>query len=122
MAKILVADDNKDILSSIAVLLQESEPAHEFIFTDSLANMLTILEKEHVDICITDILFIGEGALDIYGLVMRFPAVKFVVISAYTEQLDVSQLERNGVIIITKPFAFSAITNAINKLLYKNVH
>lgn len=122
MAKILVADDNKDILSSIATLLQEAEPLHEFIFTDSLANMLTILENEPIDICITDILFIGEGALDIYGLLQRFPAVKFIVVSAYTGQLDIDQLEQNGVIVITKPFAFSAVTKAINKLLYKNMH
>jgi len=123
MAKILIADDNRDVIETLADILTYLNYEHEVTFTTSMAELLLLLDNTNFDICVTDLLFVGEGAADIYGLHKRFGRrTKFIVISAYTKQLDQKYLQEQGIPVLQKPFSAKQLINAIEKALNERPH
>ena len=110
--RILIAEDEPEILTILCNVFHEL--GHEVTCFSSLEELLRETRncRQRYDVCILDIVFKGEGALDIYEVAGRC-ARKVVVITGYADRLDREALEQMGVVVIEKPFSLADLLTAV---------
>lgn len=118
MANILVVDDDRDILELIRSVL---EPAHHVRVTDNGPEALGILEKEPIDLLITDVRMPGmNGFALINQAKQRQPQMNVIVMSAYIDETDEianQVLRRYTDIALSKPLQIGQFTELVNVAL-----
>jgi response regulator RpfG family c-di-GMP phosphodiesterase len=84
---VLFVDDEISTLNSISRFLRR-EP-YKMLFAESGIDALTILDKEKVDILVTDLRMPEMSGLELLALVSdRFPRILLLVVSATTEKKE----------------------------------
>jgi len=109
--KILVVDDNEELLESLVIVL--THLGYYVCGCVSFCEAKQKLASEHFDICIIDVVYKGEGVADVYSLPQRYPETKFIVITAYSRILNKEALHGQGVPVLSKPFSLEELMGVV---------
>ncbi len=109
IGKLLIADDNKNILQALTLFLQfEFEYVHSVSSTN---NLIQELEKVNYDVVLLDMNFKAgqntgnEGIFWLREIKNRFPGVEVVMITAYGDvNLAVNALKEGAADFVLKPW------------------
>jgi DNA-binding NarL/FixJ family response regulator len=95
--KVVIADDHKLILDSLARALAEAEDFEVVGQTESGAHVLPLVARTSPDMVLMDVRMPGMDGLTALDFIRkRHPAVKVVLISASHEQEDIQNALRRG--------------------------
>lgn len=119
--KILIVDDNKDIVWMVSELIQDK---YDIIEAYSAQEALELLDNELPELIVADLMMPGE--LDGSDLVKRLKSNNFtahipvIIISAKNSMEDqIAGLEYGADFYLTKPFNLSYLRTTIEKLIEK---
>ncbi len=103
MARILIAEDDRNTLSGLLEILEEE--GYEVKGVDSGKKALRALEREHFDILLTDLRMPDVDGLQLYEQSRHtLPELKTVVMTAYSSVKDAVDAMKRGVYeYLTKP-------------------
>lgn len=124
MPKILVVDDDKDISELIALILKREQM--EVVIKNDSTEALEILNKEHFDLILLDIMMPNLSGIELCGKIRDSINSPIIFISAKNQLIDkMLGYEIGGDDYITKPFdndelvlkvkSHLRISNRINK-------
>jgi len=101
--KIMVVDDDKDILEFLTNFLQENE--FEVYSQDNGENVLSIIEEHNIDLLIIDLKLAGMNGLDISKEVALIYDIPIIMISGVNDDIEkIVGLESGLDDFIDKPF------------------
>ncbi|MEW9124778.1 MAG: response regulator [Thermotaleaceae bacterium] len=119
MRKILVVEDEKNIVLSLKMLLQKG--GYEVIVATDGINALKMAQEQKPDLILLDILLPKlNGYLVCEALKdeMETKHIPIVIISAKTQKEDIDKAFAVGALdYIVKPFTHDQIKNVVNKYL-----
>ena len=116
MLKVLIADDEKDIVDLIAYLIRELDVEIVGQATDGLAAYRLIIEQEP-DVVISDIRMPGMTGLELIEKVKQtMEKTEFIVISGYRD-FEYATLDR--VFYLLKPIKQEELARLLNRLNHK---
>jgi PAS domain S-box-containing protein len=114
---ILIVDDEPDLLE----LARENMTVHGFnIFcAEDAMQALAIMEHEHIDILISDVIMLGVDGYQLAAIVKeKYPDIKIQLVSGYTDRRNTDivfeSLQRN---MLCKPIDSQVLLKRIHKLL-----
>jgi DNA-binding NtrC family response regulator len=118
VARILVVDDEPDMLALMKMIIEEKSD-HEVLVTNNPLEVGEILEREKVEVVITDLKMPGLDGLELLGEIKkRDPDMVVMVITAYGSLESAEEaLARGAFDFITKPFRKEHILLAVDKAL-----
>ncbi|NTV15108.1 MAG: response regulator [Desulfobulbaceae bacterium] len=113
--KILVVDDEKDILWPLQEFLQDEELQTQVLTALSGEEALEILVRERIDLVITDIRMPGISGLDLLVEIKnRFPYTAVIVMTAFpSREFKREALLKGGVHFVEKPFDIKAVREKV---------
>jgi DNA-binding NtrC family response regulator len=118
VAKILVVDDDRDILELVRSVL---EPAHHVLVAEGGADALAVLAREQVDLLVTDVRMPGmSGFALINEAKTRQPHLNVIVMSAYiddTDEMAGQVLRRYTDIALCKPLHVRQFADLVSAAL-----
>lgn len=104
MAKILIVDDDHQLLAMVQNVLA-TEEEYEVIAVDNGPEALQVVERERIDLMILDVMMPGLNGYDLCKRLRRHYAVPIIFLSARDQVADkVAGLHLGGDDYITKPF------------------
>jgi len=118
VARIQVVDDEPDMLALMKMIVEEKSD-HEVLVTNNPLEVGEILEREKVEVVITDLKMPGLDGLELLGEIKkRDPDMVVMVITAYGSLESAEEaLARGAFDFITKPFRKEQILLAVDKAL-----
>jgi DNA-binding NtrC family response regulator len=127
-ARILVVDDEEIVLKSCRKILEGG--GHQVFTALSGQEAFDLLEKEPIDIVITDIKMPGMDGMEILGRVKeKYPDVLVIIITGYsTVQSAVQAMKLGAFDYIPKPFTPDEVLVVVEKalekksLIYENIY
>jgi len=118
MARVLIVDDETDVLETLSVLLRSE--GHEVVaVSEGLEAMKKVRSMEHFDLLVSDIRMAPIDGLELLEYARKDrPALAIVVISAYLDDEVIRRAEELGCSqFIRKPFKLEDVIFAIHKAL-----
>jgi CheY-like chemotaxis protein len=120
MARILVVDDEPDILVILDRMLRRAE--HETVLASNGKEAIKRLEESPVDAVITDLIMPdGEGIETIAAIRKRWPGVKIIAMSGGGRQSPVAYLAVAATLgadaTLAKPFERADLVETLNRVL-----
>ena len=115
VARILIVDDEKDITSILATLLQKN--SYEVLVANNGRRAMELMDQERVDILITDMHMPEQSGLDtILEARHFFPGLKILALSGDVEILSkASYFGIDGV--LSKPVAKDDLLTELRRLM-----
>ena len=108
--RVLIVEDNQNLLAIICELLVAS--GHFPFGVASAEEALVLLKSENFDVLLTDVRLPGISGIDLALKVnQRFPAVKIIIASGYSQEL-VKHINLN-VIVLPKPYDLEQLQKAM---------
>lgn len=118
MARVLVVDDDPDILTLVQTWLKRG--GHKVAVSASGAEALaTVEEKGAPDVCVVDVSMPEMSGLELVKRLHDRPDTKdvpVIFLSARVLPEDIKAGEEVGDIYLTKPFVGQALLNAVEQL------
>lgn len=122
MYKVLLVDDEEMVTQGLSRFVPWQELGFQVAGTAaSVDKALDFLQGEPVDLVITDVMMPVKTGLDlIASLNSRYPAVKTVILSGYSDFAYAQQAVRLGALdYLTKPINFAAIRELLQRVREK---
>lgn len=119
MYKVLLVDDEERVTQGMARFVPWEETGFSVVgCATSVARALVFVEKEPVDLVITDIQMPVQSGLDLIRLMKpTYPQTKYVILSAYSEFSYAQEALRLGAFdYLTKPINFGQMKTLLLKL------
>ena len=118
LTKILVVDDNKDIVEMVSDILS---PQYDIIKADNVKEALDILKKTTLSLIITDLMMPeidGYAFIEILRNDKICKRIPIIVLSAKNEDFDMTKGYDIGAdAYITKPFSSDVLTSIVGRFL-----
>lgn len=116
--KILIVDDEPDMLKLLSMILREKTP-YEITVTNNPIEAVELAKNENFDVVITDLKMPGLDGLQLLEEVKkRDEDVPVIIITAYgTIESATEAIEKGGFDFITKPFKKEQILFTIEKAI-----
>lgn len=116
--KLLVVDDEPDMLKLLSMIIKEKTP-YEIITTNNPVEALDLAQRGGFDIVITDLKMPGLDGIELLNAVRNFDKdIPIIIITAYaTAESAAEAMEKNAFDFITKPFRKEQILFTIEKAL-----
>lgn len=120
--KILVVDDEEDILWSLKEFLVNKELQAQVITAASGEEALTKLAQERIDLVITDIKMPGMSGLDLLVEIKnRFPYISVIVMTAFpSSEFKREALLKGGMYFVEKPFDIKMLREKVIEALQES--
>lgn len=117
MARILLVDDDEELLALISEYLKAYGFQSEL--AGSAAEARHRLEQSHFDAVLSDFSMPGESGLDLLShVISTYPGLPFIMMSGSGySTLKVEAMERGSMEFIPKPFEFKEMVGLIEKAL-----
>jgi CheY-like chemotaxis protein len=118
MSKLLVVDDDPDILALVQLRLQRA--GHRVIGASSGAEALALVAERGVpDLAVLDVSMPGMSGLELLSTLREQQAqdLPAVFLSARVQPEDIERGRALGASYLTKPFIASALLNAVDRAL-----
>ena len=118
MARILIVDDEPDVVLTLEFIVSES---HEVVATSDPAEAARLLEEQAFDVLLTDIRMPDMDGFDLARIARAAnPRMRIVFVSAYAFDRDGdARLEaaRQDALICPKPLSVTRLERAISEAL-----
>ncbi len=116
--KILIVDDEPDMLKLLSMTLQKKTPYHVTI-TNNPVEALTLAKSGEFDLVITDLKMPGLDGMELLDAVKKInPDTPVIMITAYGTIESASEaMSKGGFDFITKPFRIEQILFTIEKAI-----
>jgi two-component system, cell cycle response regulator CpdR len=117
MARILLADDDKGSLDLVRRALQIE--GHTVVTAEDGSEALALVQPGGFDLLVTDVQMPGLDGIELARRASaQFPAMRFVLMSAYPDGLDhAAGLAAKGARLVTKPFTIDKIRAEVRAAL-----
>ena len=116
--KILVVDDEPDVVKVVRMSFQVQEPTWEVLGAHDGEEALAIFEKEHPDLILLDIMMPEISGLDVLEELRLFSDVPVIVLTAKEDEIDkVMGLNLGADDYITKPFGHLELLARVKAVL-----
>lgn len=122
MARILIVDDEVDVLETLSVLLKSE--GHEVVaVSDGFEAMKRVQSLERFDLLVSDIRMAPIDGMELLEAAKKDrPTLGLVVVSAYLDEDTIRRAEELGCThYIRKPFKLDDVVFAIHKVLGENL-
>ena len=115
MDKVLVVDDNTDVLQSLAEGLELYESQFGIVAVQDGSDAIEVLNKEAISLVVTDLMMADVGGLQLIAFMTKnFPAIPIIVMTGHGSAAIREKLIQGGVIrYIEKPFNIKELAAAI---------
>lgn len=117
---VLAVDDNDDILNLIEGLLLD-EKQYNVIKSNSGQKALEIIEKEHIDIVILDLMMPEMDGMEVLDVLRKNPKtkdLKVIILTAKDSISDFSEsLEKGISLYLNKPFSYEKLKYSLDAVL-----
>lgn len=118
--KILVIDDNEEVLKTITQYLQQKNCNVTAASNGLDALKICEMEKGGFDLVVTDLVMPNISGVAIISIVKeRYPKVPVIAITGWGEHPEALATEAKADIVLEKPFELDELNNIINDLLSK---
>lgn len=113
---ILIVDDEKDILKSLARILDGE--GYQCYIAENSRYALDILNNNHIEIVLTDLVMPGEDGLWLLKEIRRqFPYIQVLMLTAYgTIDSSVEAIKNGAFGYLLKPFNIEEVLNEVDKV------
>jgi two-component system NtrC family response regulator len=117
-SKILIVDDEKNMCRSLEILLT-GENNYKVSTIDNAQNALKFIEKNDVDLIITDLTMPGMSGMELLRAVKdNNPAIQVIMMTAFsTVQSAIEALKMGAYDYLMKPFSDDDILRSVKKAL-----
>lgn len=116
--KILIVDDEPDVVKVVRMSFEVQEPAWEALSAYDGEEALTILETEQPDLVILDIMMPEMSGFDVLKELRRFSDVPVIMLTAKENEIDkVMGLNLGADDYITKPFGHLELLARVKAVL-----
>ena len=122
MNKILVVDDNPDIIFSVTDGLKSITSDYEFVEATSGQKALEALKKEKIDLILLDIMMPGMDGWEVAASIKEDSKTKnipIIFLTAKSDDLSKGMGSLTSEDYITKPFKIPELEKRISKVLSK---
>ena len=122
MYKVLLVDDEAMVTQGLTRFVKWQEAGYTVAGTaTSVAKALDFLEKESVDLVITDVQMPVQNGIDLIRILKdRYPKIKSIILSGYAEFSYAQQAMRFGALgYLTKPINFAAMRVLLDEVRTK---
>jgi CheY-like chemotaxis protein len=119
ISKVLVVEDEETLTWSMTKTLVKDRGKYELIITNSGKEALAVLEKNSIDVVVTDIRMPDINGLDLLSWIReKYPSTKVIIMTAYgSTEVQKEATRRGSFYYIEKPFEISDIRTLILKAL-----
>jgi len=116
--KILIVDDEPDMLKLLSMILREKTP-YEITTTNNPTEAVELVKKERFDIVISDLKMPGLDGIEIIDAVKKVDEdTPIIIVTAYgTVESATEAMQKGGFDFITKPFRKEHILFTIDKAI-----
>ncbi len=116
--KILVVDDEPDVVKVVGMSFQVQEPTWEVLGAYDGEEALAVVEKEHPDLILLDIMMPEMSGFDVLKELRLFSDVPVVILTAKEDEIDkVMGLNLGADDYITKPFGHLELLARVRAVL-----
>jgi DNA-binding NtrC family response regulator len=117
-AKILVVDDEPDMLKLLSMIIKE-KTQHKIVTTNNPLEALELIKQGGIDLIIADLKMPGLDGSELLDAVKAFDQnIPVVIMTAFaTEEASAETIEKGGFDFIIKPFRKEQILSTIDKAL-----
>lgn len=116
--KILVVDDEPDVVKVVRMSFQVQEPAWDVLEAYDGEEALSIVEQEHPDLILLDIMMPEMSGFDVLKELRLFSDVPVVMLTAKGDEIDrVAGLNLGADDYITKPFGHLELLARVRAVL-----
>ena len=119
MYKVLLVDDEEMVTEGLSRFVKWEEAGFAVSGTaTSVARALTFLEREQVDLVITDIQMPVQSGLELIRILKsQYPSIKSIILSGHSDFSYAQQAVRLGALdYLTKPINFSAMGELLEQV------
>jgi DNA-binding response OmpR family regulator len=116
--KLLIIDDNKEILDALCEFL--SKKKYDIISANNGLEGLKYLEKEEqgFDVVITDLIMPDISGVAVISIIKKkFPDTLVIAITGWGEHPEALATEAEADLVMEKPFELSELEKSLKKLL-----
>ncbi len=115
--RILIVDDDKNFLFSLADGLEKYKDRFEIVMSDSVEKAMNVLRNSSVDLVISDLRMRGGDGLQLLSFIAReFPEIPFILMTAYgSPQVREKVREMGAVGYLEKPLTIQEVVKAIEE-------
>ena len=119
--KVLIVDDEETLTWSMAKSLSKDKDKYEVIIANNGREALSQLEKNKIDLVITDIRMPDINGLDLLVKIKKaYPQTKVIIMTAYgSSDVQKEANQRGSLYYVEKPFEISDIRKIIIDLIGK---
>jgi len=116
--KILIVDDEPDMLKLLSMILKEKTP-YDITTTNNPLEALELAKKGGFDLVISDLKMPGLDGIDLIGAIKQVDEdIPIIIITAYgTVESAAEAMQKGGFDFITKPFRKEQILFTIDKAM-----
>jgi len=119
--KIMVVDDELDLILTVKLILEDFSDEYEVIGADNGMQCLELLKNNQIpDLILLDIMMPGMNGWDVAAEIKKNPKWSGIPIVFLTAQSDAFSRTFGGIVsadYITKPFEFAELKKSIDKVL-----
>jgi len=121
LKKVLIVDDEETLTWSMAKSLSRDKDKYEVIIASNGREALVQLEKDKIDLVITDIRMPDINGLDLMVKIKKeYPQTKVIIMTAYgSSDIQKEANQRGSLYYVEKPFEISDIRKIIIDLIGK---
>ncbi|MGI5959894.1 MAG: response regulator transcription factor [Massiliimalia sp.] len=119
MYQLLLADDERTVLDGLQEFIDWNALGFEVAgAVQNIADALQIIEHQHIDVLLTDIVMDEENGFDLVAEATKIqPSLKFVVLSGYSEfDFAIRAIQLGCINFLTKPIDFDQCNEVFKKL------
>ena len=112
---VLVVDDDPYVLDSLSLMLREY--GYAVAIEKSAAAAVALLERNEVDVVLTDIKMPGMSGIDLLGKIHALdPELPVILMTGYPDlDVAVDGIKRGAFDFISKPYKYESLLHAIEK-------
>ncbi len=115
--KLLIVDDDPDVVEAIALAYRLESPSSEVV-TDDGGSVLSTFKRENPTVMLLDIALAGTDGFDVLARIREISDIPVLMISARGEEADkVRGLELGADDYITKPFGYAELSARIRAVM-----
>jgi DNA-binding response OmpR family regulator len=116
--RILIVDDEPDVIKVIAMSFRMQQPAWEVISAEDGLEALELLEQEHPDVVLLDIGLPDMNGLDVLKSMRVFSDIPVIMLTVRDDELSrVQGLELGADDYVTKPFSHLELLARVRAVL-----